>query len=250
MVHDRPLATIGVLSAAPYVYRRNAVRETWMRFDEIKRRTVLATFVVTYSTAAFRSGSATPPPADAISGDLLWMPTNGSLGRLVAPLVTSFLWYRHATRKAPNLFFANGAPTEVGLVRKALDAADPIPNVSPYALADALTSFLNALARPVVPKQLLPEKELSDAQALRTWSSDFLTKLPHANYNTFVYVIAFFKDLLLHAAHNLLTPAKLSAVVCNSMLPDGDAHDIDKDTLYSKHYMNSAVQYLLTSPAL
>ena len=133
-------------------------------------------------------------------------------------------------------------------MRRALDASAPLPDVGAHALASALTSFLSALARPVVPAALLPEKELADAQGLRAWGADFLAALPDAHYNTFVYVVAFFKELLASADRNLLTPARLSVVVCGAMLPSDDHGDLDKETLYSKHYFNAVVQYFLTAP--
>ena len=151
-------------------------------------------------------------------------------------------------RDAANLFFEAGPEADVDAVRRALDASAPLPDVGAHALASALTSFLSALARPVVPAALLPEKELADAQGLRAWGADFLAALPDAHYNTFVYVVAFFKELLASADRNLLTPARLSVVVCGAMLPSDDHGDLDKETLYSKHYFNAVVQYFLTAP--
>ena len=127
-----------------------------------------------------------------------------------------------------------------------------MPDVPGHALADALTSFLNALARPVVPAALLPEKDLADADKLRAFAADFLGKLPDHNYNTFVYVLAFFKDLLSSPHDDDLSPAKLSAVACGAMLPNDDrgGPGLDRATLYAKHNMNTVVQYFLTSPLI
>ena len=93
---------------------------------------------------------------------------------------------------------------------------------------------------------LLPPKALDDAPALRAWTSDLLGRLPDANYNVFVYVVAFFKALLDDADANLLTPARLSAVLRATLLQrDGPA-----ETLALAHHMDAPFQYLLTSPAL
>ncbi|KAH8077005.1 hypothetical protein JL720_10306 [Aureococcus anophagefferens] len=124
-----------------------------------------------------------------------------------------------AERDAANLFFEAGPEADVDAVRRALDASAP-----------------------------LPDKELADAQGLRAWGADFLAALPDAHYNTFVYVVAFFKELLASADRNLLTPARLSVVVCGAMLPSDDHGDLDKETLYSQHYFNAVVQYFLTAP--
>ena len=93
-------------------------------------------------------------------------------------------------------------------------------------------------AAPVVAASLLPEKALDDAPALRSWTAEFLTKLPDANYNVLVYVTAFFKALL--EEENGLTPARLSAVLRATVLPLTPA----------THHMDAVLQYLLTSPAL
>ncbi|KAH8052188.1 hypothetical protein JL722_10288 [Aureococcus anophagefferens] len=117
-----------------------------------------------------------------------------------------------AKRDAANLFFEAGPEADVDAVRRALDASAPLPD------------------------------------GLRAWGADFLAALPDAHYNTFVYVVAFFKELLASADRNLLTPARLSVVVCGAMLPSDDHGDLDKETLYSKHYFNAVVQYFLTAP--
>ena len=88
-----PLATVGVLSAASYAYRRAAARETWAQPRELDRANVLATFVIA-------SANGTLPRA---SGDVVWLPTHGaSMRRLISPLVTTFAWLQYATSSPPH----------------------------------------------------------------------------------------------------------------------------------------------------
>ncbi|KAJ8598307.1 hypothetical protein CTAYLR_007549 [Chrysophaeum taylorii] len=144
------------------------------------------------------------------------LPVPKELWRLVDAL--------HRNKRAPHLFFAPGNAAQLSAIRLALDADAPLPeDLSPYSLADALASFLAALATPLVPRHLLPTTDLVDASDLREWARDFLRRLAPAAYNTFVYCLAFFRDLLLSTTTNLLTPSKLAAVACNCMLPQDDA---------------------------
>ena len=46
-----PLATIGVLSAAAYAYRRQAARETWASREELTRLRLVASFVIASANA-------------------------------------------------------------------------------------------------------------------------------------------------------------------------------------------------------
>jgi hypothetical protein len=88
-----PLATIGVLSAAAYAYRRQAARETWASREELTRLRLVASFVIA-------SANATAP---RVSGDMVWLPTHGaSLSRLVSPLATTFAWLRYAATHLPH----------------------------------------------------------------------------------------------------------------------------------------------------
>lgn len=123
---------------------------------------------------------------------------------------------------SPHLFFRPGIPEEMDEIRRALDQDRPLPTarVSPYSLADSLVSFLAALAAPVVPRHLLPECEIDD---VRAWTRDVLLRsLNPASYNTFLYCLSFFRQLLKHSHSNMLTPAKLAAVITNCMLPQDD----------------------------
>ncbi|KAJ1445468.1 Endonuclease/exonuclease/phosphatase [Pelagophyceae sp. CCMP2097] len=192
---------------------------------------------------AFPAAAAPPPAAPAA----LAVPKE--LWRLVDAL--------HARgRFAPNLFFTAGSEAEVRAIRAALDCDLPLSaNASPYSVADALTSFLSALAKPVVPRALLPKMELADANELRKWARDFLARLPPASYNAFIYLVAFFRDLLQHSDTNSLTPTKVAAVVCNCMLPPdkpfaADEYDSAENVKPTALWMNTVVQYLLTTPSL
>ena len=94
-----PLASIGILSAASYRYRRAAARESWLTFDEVKRGKILTRFVIAVVSSA--DGNETTSDArsldDDASCDTVYLPTNGSLSRIISPLATTFAWLKYAT---------------------------------------------------------------------------------------------------------------------------------------------------------
>lgn len=87
-----PLASVGVISALPYTYRRDAVRETWARFPEVANGSVLLRFVV----------ACTPNPDE--SADVICLPQRGkgASSRVTAPLLTTWQWLTYAVKHAPH----------------------------------------------------------------------------------------------------------------------------------------------------
>ena len=80
-----PLASIGILSAASYKYRRAAARETWLTFEAVQRRQILTRFVIAVASTA--NGNETTSDARSLdddeSCDTVYLPTNGSLSRIM-----------------------------------------------------------------------------------------------------------------------------------------------------------------------
>ena len=114
-MQQRPLASIGILSAATYQHRRDAVRETWLQWAEVRLGRLLVIFVVMSPTLP----SASLQEEVSSRADLLLVPTPTSLEslasssnkstatltkgllRLTAPLVSTFAWLQYATSRAP-----------------------------------------------------------------------------------------------------------------------------------------------------
>ena len=76
--------------------------------------------------------------------------------------------------------------------------------------------FLMTLVFPVIPESLLPSIELNE-QNLRQWTRRFLEHLPPLNYNVFVYVVSFFREVLASQDFNRLTPDKVASI-CGACL--------------------------------
>lgn len=160
-------------------------------------------------TTTAAPASAAPPSA---GGPALSVPKE--LWRLVDAI------YRQGLTEK-DLFILPGIATEVQSVREALDTGAELSQVSVHSLTEVLMSFLTSLATPVVPGRLLPMMEI-DAQNLRPWTRRFLEQLPALNYNVFVYVVSFFREVLKHHESNRLNTEKLATICCKTLLPVGE----------------------------
>ena len=189
--------------------------------------TAAAAAATSPGTAAAPQVSVSKPTASG--GPALSVPKE--LWRLVDAL------YRQGLREK-DLFIQQGDPAECAAIRECLDTGAEFPpasasasasagkageggGVSPHSLADVLMAFLTSLATPVVPARLLPTMEI-DAQNLRPWTRRFLEQLPPLNYNVFVYLVSFFREVLKHHEANRLNTEKLATICCKALLPLGE----------------------------
>ena len=122
--------------------------------------------------------------------------------------------------RAPDLFFAAGDPEMVARVREALDTGAELPgDASAHDVAEALTSFLRALGTPVIPREVAASLDVEyTSQNLAPWTRRFLETLPPACYNTFVYLVSFFRYLLDYRHYNRLTPTKVASTLGRVLL--------------------------------
>ena len=166
----------------------------------------------TPSSAAPGTGATAAPPLKrppTAGGPALSVPKE--LWRLV-----DALYRRGLTEK--DLFILPGTLEEVQAIREALDTGVELDEkASVHSLAAVLLSFLTSLATPVVPGRLLPTMEI-DAQNLRPWTRRFLEQLPPLNYNVFVYLVSFFREVLKHHESNRLNTEKLATICCKTLL--------------------------------
>jgi phosphatidylinositol-bisphosphatase len=89
-------------------------------------------------------------------------------------------------------------------------------------MAEVLVSFLASLSEPIVPSTLFPTLEI-DQGNIMPWSRRFLEELPPIHYNCFVYIISFFREILLFSNSNNLSPAKLARVCTSCLIRNDDA---------------------------
>lgn len=108
-----------------------------------------------------------------------------------------------------DLFTAVGDPDEVYVIRECLDTGAPFEKFSVHSVAEVLTLFLSNLSSPIVPVSLFPTLDI-DAQNIQMFTRKFLEDMLPIQYNVFIYIISFFREVLLHREKNRLSPAKVA----------------------------------------
>jgi inositol polyphosphate 5-phosphatase INPP5B/F len=163
------------------------------------------------------SDAASQPPASPSSNSAaLKQAVPKELWRLI-----DALWTGGALREK-DLFGQTPDKDELAAVREALDCGLEFPVCSPHALAEALVSFLEALAKPVVPMDLLPASPV-EQQNLSFWSRKFFESLPALSYNVMIYTLSFMREVLAQAEYNRSTSGRLANVCLRCFAPTIDA---------------------------
>ncbi|KAL7459593.1 hypothetical protein ACHAWC_011346 [Mediolabrus comicus] len=116
-----------------------------------------------------------------------------------------------------DLFSTPGNPDEVYQIRECLDTGAPFDNFSVHSMTEVLISFLSNLSSPVVPSSLFPTLDI-DAQNIQSYARKFLEDMPPIQYNVFIYMISFFREVLLHRQKNRLSPAKIARICCTCLV--------------------------------
>ena len=133
------------------------------------------------------SGIVSKSP-EAISDEAMKIPKE--LWRLVDAFMTN-----RERLDTVGLFVTTGDISEVFQIREQLDTGDTFGSCTPYSLAQNLAMFLNALPVPIVTSNLLPTGPV-DQQSLRPWCRSFLAAVPGLQYNVFIYIVVFFREIL------------------------------------------------------
>jgi phosphatidylinositol-bisphosphatase len=95
-----------------------------------------------------------------------------------------------------DLFSSAADQGEVRCLRECLDTGAQFPSCSAHSVVEALVSFISALPQPLLPPELYPTLADVEPLNLRAWSRNFLEQLPPINYNVFVYLLSFERELL------------------------------------------------------
>ena len=143
---------------------------------------------------------------------------------------------------------------------EALDTGNDLPDCSPHSVAEVLLEFIAALPHPLLPPSCYPYNEI-EQQQLRPFCRKIMDDLPPLNYNLFVYLISFFREILVCEAHNKTTPPLLAELLVNAMMYETDEtellkrsssiskEDIEK-RVAKKQYLVSVIVFLLITNTL
>lgn len=119
---------------------------------------------------------------------------------------------------SPYLFTDAGVPSEISQIRECLDTGSNFGQFKIHSYAEALTSFLSSLSSPIIPLSLFPTIEV-DSQNIQALARRVIEELPPIHYNVFIYIVSFFREILLYRQKNHLTAAKLARVLTDSVTP-------------------------------
>jgi len=121
--------------------------------------------------------------------------------------------------QTPDLFSAPGNPADVSQIREALDTGSPFSSPSSiHSYVDCFTKFLSSLSTPVIPSNLFPMVEIN-SENIQFMSRKFLEVLSPVHYNVLVYIMSFYREVLLYKESNGLTAAKLARICCTCCSP-------------------------------
>lgn len=148
----------------------------------------------------------------------------------------------------PHLFVEPGIADEMKQIRESLDTGAPFGQAMIHSYAEVFVSFLSSLSSPIVPSALFPSMEI-DAATIQSSARRLLEELPPIHYNVFVYVISFFREVLVHRERNLLTAAKVARICCECMAPGRDL-DNSSSSLQKRTGIQLIVLHLLETSSI
>jgi inositol polyphosphate 5-phosphatase INPP5B/F len=168
--------------------------------------------------------------------------------------VVDALWTGEAM-KEKDIFAMPGVASEVVIIREALDTgADFTVACSPHSYAQTLQDMLMGLPSPLIPFEACPTGEV-DAGQMRLWVRKFLDAMPPVQYNVFVYLLGFMRELLLNTQFNRCSEERLTEV-CLQMMTSSASENIflSRDERNSRQHrrlhMRSVFAYLLSTAML
>jgi phosphatidylinositol-bisphosphatase len=157
--------------------------------------------------------------------------------------------------RTPDLFSVPGIPSEVASIREALDTGSPLggpsstTSYSVHSYVDCFTSFLTSLLTPIIPTTLLPSVEIN-SENIQSMSRKFLEDLPPVHYNVLVYVMSFFREVLLNKDENRMTPAKLARICCKHCSPSSPNVIMESSMVQRRAGLHLIVLHLLETSSI
>jgi phosphatidylinositol-bisphosphatase len=108
------------------------------------------------------------------------------------------------------LFSTPGIQPEIEKIRECLDTGQEFGKFGIHSMAEALIVFLKSLVEPVFPESIW--SQYNEGMSLTAWCKQALLQLPPANYNTFVYLTSFLREVLKHSSKNKIVTVPLVMV--------------------------------------
>ncbi len=130
--------------------------------------------------------------------------------------------FRHSLLEE-QLFMEKGLKGEVEAIRECLEVGSAFPEgLNNHSMAETLIQFLEDLTEPVIPYA-----QYQDAIGATTYAAAkaVVAALPTCNYQAFIYIVAFLREVLAHGASNALKPEEISLIFSTVMLSTQKARE-------------------------
>ncbi len=126
---------------------------------------------------------------------------------------------RSGALRSPGLFIDPPDPSELLVVRNAIDCGTPLPaSLTSIALGGALLDLVHSLREPLIPSHLFPSPlEISKGGGSEAWCASTLKALPPLHYNVLVYLCRFGREVV--AAVSSCTGALKATVIDDLSFP-------------------------------
>lgn len=147
----------------------------------------------------------------------------------------------------PELFMKHGIPEEVSKIRESLDTGSSFGQFSIHSFVETFTSFLTSLSSPVIPLFVFPNAEIN-SENIQQATRRLLEDLPPIHYNTLIYIISFFREVLVQAERNNLTAAKLAHICLKNCSPPDMV--MDSSMMQRRAGMSLILLHLLTTTSI
>eukprot|EP00529_Nitzschia_sp_RCC80_P001710 CAMPEP_0113514608 /NCGR_PEP_ID=MMETSP0014_2-20120614/40501_1 /TAXON_ID=2857 /ORGANISM="Nitzschia sp." /LENGTH=883 /DNA_ID=CAMNT_0000411119 /DNA_START=70 /DNA_END=2721 /DNA_ORIENTATION=+ /assembly_acc=CAM_ASM_000159 len=152
--------------------------------------------------------------------------------------------------QTPDLFSVPGVKSEVDQIREALDTGAPFATQSSiHSFVECFTGFLASLSTPVIPSTLFPTVEIN-SENIQSMARKFLEDLPPVHYNVLVYVLSFFREVLLYRDSNLMTAAKLARICCKYCSPTSPNVVMESSMVQRRAGMHLLLLHLLETSSI
>ena len=149
-----------------------------------------------------------------------------------------------------DIFSSPGNPTDVEQIREALDTGAPFAShYSIHSYVDCFKQFLSSLSASVIHPNLFPMVEIN-SENIQSMSRKFLEVLSPVHYNVFVYVMSFFREVLLYKDRNRLTAAKVARICCDCCSPSPANVVMDSAMVQRRAGMHLILLHLLETSSI
>jgi phosphatidylinositol-bisphosphatase len=149
----------------------------------------------------------------------------------------------------PGLFVESGLRQEVQQIRECLDTEAPFGQFRIHSYTEALVAFLSSLSSPIVPTRMFPTVEV-DAQSIQSLARRFLEDLTPIHYNSFVYIISFFRQVLSAQQANGLGAAKVARICGRCLAPGHGLDDSSAESLKKRNGVNLLLLHFLETSSI